>query len=99
MYKEKIDKAREIIISMFEMSDDELFSSNKRYKFVDARKMFFLVCHELNIPQIYIRDYLRENKNWECPHSTVSKSIKVGVEAMKTDKEYRKVIEGIKSKI
>jgi chromosomal replication initiation ATPase DnaA len=84
------------ITDVLKISEDSLFSKSKRRDIVDARHLLYYLCSRRMIRVVYIQKYMKEN-GYSVPHSSVIHGIKVVSDKIKSDPDYKEIINQIET--
>lgn len=82
------------VISLFNISKEELFSKTKERTPVDARQMVYYLCYKRQIRPSYIVRFMSKN-DYSVEHSTIIHGIKSMEKKVKEDKDYSVIIKDI----
>jgi hypothetical protein len=98
MYNEVCNKVAEQVISIWEMSEEELFSMDRSHRFSSARHMMWQKLNELGMPVNEITDWTSFKARKKLNHGVISLGISAGKEKLKTNPLYRQAYKSINVK-
>lgn len=99
MYNKVFEKASEEVLTLFEMSDDELFSNNRKRKFANARHMLLHMLNDLGIPVMELQVMMSDKTGYEMNHGVICNAIRSSKVKMESDTIYRKSFNSLLLKI
>jgi chromosomal replication initiation ATPase DnaA len=90
MYYNLINKVVDEVLTMFAMSDNELFSNKRKRKFADARHMMLHILNDKGIPVVELQEMMSDRAGYKMNHGVICHSIKASKDRIETDTMYRK---------
>jgi chromosomal replication initiation ATPase DnaA len=83
-----------MVVDLFSITKDDLFSKTKRRDVVDARHLLFYLCHKRPMPIRYIQNFMGNN-GYEVGHSTIIYGVEQVGEKVKSDPDYQSVMDNL----
>ena len=80
----------EEVTSLFDVSEEELFTKTKKRRIVEARYALYYMCHKRKMPIIYIQEFMGDN-GYSIEHPTVIYGIKQISKRVRTDPDYKAI--------
>lgn len=84
----------DVVVDLFSITKEDLFSKTKRRVIVDARHLLFYLCYKRPMPIRYIQDFM-SNNGYEVGHSTIIYGVEQVGEKVKVDPDYQSVMENL----
>lgn len=94
MRRDLFNKFVDGVVRVLGVDRQEMFSKSKRRDLVDARHLLYYLCFRRMIRVVYIQKYMSEN-GYDISHSSVIHGIQVASERVKTDDNYKELLNQI----
>lgn len=98
MKKEVFNKYAELIIDMFEITREQLFSKTKVRNIVDARYLLYYLCVTRPMPIVYLQQFLEE-EGYETSHAPIIYGIRTMTKRLNNDPDYRLIVRKLKESL
>jgi hypothetical protein len=90
MTEEKINLIVNQVTHALNLQKKEIFASNKRRPFVDARHLIYFCCYHFGVRNTYIREYFWK-RDYRVPHVSIIHGVNRMRIQRRTDQELREL--------